>query len=189
MCAVPKSFCSGKVVFQDVYDYSLEDVIFLLENREFSEFNFPDGEPYSLIYSEAGEVLTEYKGADKVIPEETVRQTLYVLEHIEECIEKAHDWIINLDLNEDEKLAANLGKGFSKIVYEVNGINFGDMISVISYRNILVWSRSRSGHHPKSASDSFSIEFQEAHSPCFTFNVKFDYKDMLPFEIELWWWG
>ena len=116
---MPKSFCSGKVVFQDVYDYSLEDVIFLLENREFSEFNFPDGEPYSLIYSEAGEVLTEYKGADKVIPEETVRQTLYVLEHIEECIEKAHDWIINLDLNEDEKLAANLGKGFSKIVYEV----------------------------------------------------------------------
>ena len=186
-----KTFCSGKVVFQDVYDYTLEDVIFLLENRDFSEFSFPDGEPYSLIYSEAGEVLTEHKGTDKVIRGDTVRRMLYVLEHIEECIEKAHDWICTLD--SDEKLAATLGKGFSKgiskIVYEVNGINFGDMNSVISYRNILLWSQSRSGHHPKYASDSFSIEFQEARTPCFTFNVKFDYRDMLPFEIELWWWG
>ena len=184
-----KSFCSGKVIFQDVYDYTLEDVIFLLENREFSEFGFPDGEPYSLIYSEAGEVLTEHNGADKVIPEDTVRRMLDVLEHIEECIEKAHNWICNLNPKEDEKLYEILGTQFSQEIYEVNGINFGDMESVFSYRNILLWSQSRSSHHPKYASDSFSIEFQEAHTPCFTLNVKFDYKDMLPFEIELWWWG
>ena len=103
---MPKSFCSGKVIFQDVYDYTLEDVIFLLENREFSEFGFPDGEPYSLIYSEAGEVLTEHKGADKVIPEDTVRRMLDVLEHIEECIEKAHNWICNL--NPKERNTAHL---------------------------------------------------------------------------------
>ena len=186
---MPKTFCSGKVVFQDVYDYTLEDVIFLLENREFSEFSFPDGKPYSLIYSEAGEILTEHKGADKVIPEDTVWRMLYVLEHIEECIEKAFDWICSLNPKEDEKLYKNLGTQFSQEVYEVNGINFGYMRSVISHHNILVWSRSRSGHRPKSDSDSFSIEFQLADSPCFTFNVKFDQKDMLPYGIELWWWG
>ena len=186
---MPKSFCSGKVIFQDACEYTLEDVIFLLENREFSEFGFNTEDGYSIIYSDAGEILTEHKGSDNVIPEETVRQMLYVLEHIEECIEKAHDRIISLDQNEDERLAAILGKGFSQIIYEVNGINFGDMTSVLSYRNILVWSQSRSGHHPEYASDSFSIHFQEADTPCFTINVKFDYKDMLPFEVELWWWG
>ncbi|MBP0974442.1 MAG: hypothetical protein J6P20_00090, partial [Oscillospiraceae bacterium] len=124
---MPKSFCSGKVVFQDVYDYTLEDVIFLLENREFSEFGFNTEEGYSIIYSDAGEILTEHKGSDKVIPEETVRRMLYVLEHIEECIEKAYDWFSHLDQNGNETLAANLDKLFSQEIYEVNGIKFGDI--------------------------------------------------------------
>lgn len=55
---MPKSFCSGKVVFQDIYDYTLEDVIFLLENSEFSEFRFNIDQGYALIDSEAGEILT-----------------------------------------------------------------------------------------------------------------------------------
>ena len=183
---MPKSFCSGKVVFQDVDDYTLEDVIFLLENKEFSEFRFHSNKGYALIDSEAGEIQTEYKGSDKVIPEETVRRMLYVLEHIEECIEKAYDWFSHLDPNGNETLAANLDKLFSQEIYEVNGIKFGD-IKVSDKWRILKWKQYRRGkHHPKYAADSFSIEFPNTDAPFFFFIVKFDYKDMLPYEIEFW---
>ncbi|MBR5722532.1 MAG: hypothetical protein IKX57_02815 [Oscillospiraceae bacterium] len=182
---MPKSFCSGKVVFQDVYDYSLEDVIFLLENREFSEFRFNSGKGYALIDSEAGEILIEHKGSDNVIPEETVRRMLDVLEHIEECIEKANDWIINLDQKDDKAFPADQKKWIPdlKEIFEVKGINFGDLKSHFNRFSILVWNQYRCGsHHPKYASDSFSIEFYVDY---IFFNVKFDYKDMLPYEIEL----
>lgn len=71
---MPRSFCSGKVVFQDSDDFTLEDIIFLPENREFSEFRFRSDNGYALIDSEAGEIQIEHKGTDNVIPEETVRQ-------------------------------------------------------------------------------------------------------------------
>ena len=183
---MPKSFCSGKVVFQNVDDYTLEDIIFLLENKEFSEFRFNSDKGYALIDSEAGEVMTEHKESDKVIPEETVRRMLHVLEHIEECIEKAHDWFSHLDQHGNETLAANLNKVFSQGIYEVNGINFGDIKLSNTWR-ILKWKHYCHGRqHPKNATDSFSIEFQYTDDPYFIFNVKFDYKDMLPYEIEFW---
>ena len=181
-----KSFCSGKVIFQDVYDYTLEDVIFLLENRDFSEFGFISEEGYSIIYSDAGEILTEHKGLDKVIPEETVRRMLYVLEHIEECIEKAYDWFSHLDQNGNETVAANPDITFAQYFYEVNGINFGD-IKLSNTWMILKWKQYRHGRqHLKYATDSFSIRFQNTDDPYFYFIVKFDYKDMLPYEIEFW---
>lgn len=182
---MPKSFCSGEVVFQDVYDYTLEDVIFLLENREFSEFGFNTEKGYSIIYSDAGEILTEHKGSDNAIPEETVRRMLNVLEHIEECIEKAYDRIINPDQKDDKASPANEEKWIPdlKQIFEINGINFGDISSLLDHCSVLIWSQSRRDHHPKCASDSFSIEFDgDDH---FFFNVKFDYRDMLPYEIEL----
>ncbi len=180
----PKSFCSGQVIFQNAYEYTLEDVKFLLENKDFSEFGFNTEEGYSIILSDAGEILTEHKGSDKVIPEETVRRMLYVLEHIEECIEKAYDWIRSLNLKDELPVWAEkrLPHQFQER-FEVNGINFGDLRLLFEHSSILVWSQYRRGrHHPKYASDSFSIEFDG--DSCF-FNVKFDYKDMLPYEIEL----
>ena len=188
--AEPRSFCSGQVVFQDAYEYTLEDVIFLLENRDFSEFGFNSEEGYSIILSDAGEILTEYKGSDKVIPEETVRRMLDVLEHIEECIEKANDWIRTLDLKDDRTFAKTLSAFERKRIpnqfqeiFDVNGINFGDMGSMYDHSSLLVWNQYHSGRqHPKKASDSFSIELD---GDCCFFNVKFDYKDMLPYEIEL----
>ena len=180
---MPKSFCSGQVIFQD-YGTTLEEVISFLQNRDFSEFCFNDGEGYALIDSEAGEILTEHKESDKVIPEETVRRMLNVLEHIDEYIENAYNWFINLNLDEDDTLAANLDPQFSQEIYEVNGINFGDIRDT---SNFLVWKRYRVGrHHPIYPTDSFSIEFQYPRSGYFFFIVKFDYKNMLPYELELW---
>ena len=189
---MPKSFCSGKVIFQDVYDYTLEDVIFLLENREFSEFRFNSDKGYALIDSEAGEMQIEYKGSDNVIPEETVRRMLEVLEHIEECIETAHDWISSLDQKDDKSPPLNQGNWLPKLkeTFEVNGINFG-VAKGVSHNIFLAWNQYHSSHHQKNVADYFSIQFQHAEftgDPYFTFNVKFDYMDMLPYEIELWIW-
>ena len=104
MRIVPKSFCSGKVIFQDVNGYTLEDVIFLLENREFSEFRFNSDKGYALIDSEAGEMQIEYKGSDNVIPEETVRRMLDVLENLQEYLKKAYDRLLKLNLENDERV-------------------------------------------------------------------------------------
>ena len=183
--AEPKSFCSGNVVFQEAFDYTLEDVIFLLENRDFSEFGF---KRYSIIYSDAGEILTEYKGSDKVIPEETVRRMLDVLEHIEECIEKAYDWIRTLDLKDGKTYDARVQTLIPHLLQEkleVNGINFGDMSSLYDHCSILEWNQYRSDHHPIEATDVFSIEFDFYWGAQFFFIVKFAYKDMFPYEIEL----
>ena len=141
-----------------------------------------------MIDSEAGEILTEHKGSDKGIPEETVRRMLDVLAHIEECIEKAFDWFSNLDQYGNETVASNPDKTFSRENYEVNGICFGDIKLSDTWR-ILQWKQYRRGRHqPEYAADSFSIAFQNTDAPYFTFNVKFDYKDMLPVEIALWTW-
>lgn len=186
--AEPKSFCSGKVVFQEAFDYTLEDVIFLLENRDFSEFGFNSKEGYSIIYSDAGEILTEYKGSDKVIPEETVRRMLDVLEHIEECIEKAYDWIRTLDLKDGKTYDARVQTLIPHLLQEkleVNGINFGDMSSLYDHCSILEWNQYRSDHHPIEATDVFSIEFDFYWGAHFFFIVKFAYKDMFLYEIEL----
>ena len=180
---MPKSFCAGQVMFQD-YGYSLEELIAFLKNRDFSEFSFPDREGYALICSEAGEIVIEHKESDHVISEETVIRMLDVLAHIDGYIENAYNWFINLNLDEDDTLAAHLGKEFSQEIYEVNGINFGDIKDTNSF---LKWKRYRVGrHHPIYPSDHFSIAFQYPRYGYFYFNVKFDYKKMLPFELELW---
>ena len=184
--AEPRLFCSGQVVFEDAYEYTLEDVIFLLENRDFSEFGFNTEEGYSIISSDAGEIVTEHKGAEKVIPEETVRRMLDVLEHIEEYIEKAYDWIRTLDLKNGkthhEWSVKRLPHQFQGKFW-ISGINFGDVLSTYDRSSFLVWSQYRRGkHHPKYPSDSFSIDIDCEY--CF-FLIKFDYKDMLPYEIEL----
>ena len=183
---MPKSFCSGQIIFDDDYEYTLEDVMFLLENKEFSEFKFCPGAGYALIDSEAGEILIEYKGSDNVIPDETVRRMLDVLTHIEECIEKAYDWFSHLDQNGNEMLAANSDNKFSGEIYDVNGIRFGDVTLSNTWKR-MKWKQYRSGsHHPKDAADIFSIIFQNTDDPYFIFNVKFDYEDLLPYEIEFW---
>lgn len=134
--AEPKSFCSGQVIFEDAYEYTLEDVIFLLENRDFSEFGFNSEEGYSIISSDVGEILTEHKGAEKVIPEETVRRMLDVLEHIEEYIEKAYDWIRTLDLKNSkthhERSVKRLPHQFQGRFW-ISGINFGDVLSTYDH--------------------------------------------------------
>ncbi|MBR6718807.1 MAG: hypothetical protein IKI77_10770 [Oscillospiraceae bacterium] len=183
---MPKSFCSGQVIFDDDYEYTLEDVMFLLENKEFSGFKFCPGAGYALIDSEAGEILIEYKGSDNVIPDETVRRMLDVLTHIEECIEKAYDWFSHLDQNGNEMLVANPDKKIPREIYDVNGIRFGDITLSNTWKR-MKWKQYRSGsHHPKDAADIFSIIFQNTDDPYFIFNVKFDYEDLLPYEIEFW---
>ena len=211
--AEPRSFCSGQVVFQDAYEYTLEDVIFLLENRDFSEFGFNTEEGYSIISSDAGEIVTEHKGAEKVIPEETVRRMLDVLEHIEECIEKANDWIRTLHPKDDRTFERTLSEyereriphQFQEI-FEVSGINFGNVESHYDQFSLLVWNQYRCGHnpnnrcdyhpkkrcdhrpkkhcghHPIKNADYFSIDFDVDFG---FFLMKFDYKDMLPYAAEL----
>lgn len=201
---MPKSFCSGQVVFLADDGYTLEDVIFLLENREFSEFRINSDEGYALIDSEVGEIeiSIEPKGSDKEIPEETVKRMLDVLEHIEECIEKANDWIRSLNLKNERTLAETLDRSYpawlrKKIPdqfqerFMIDGLNFGDVSSSYDHFSRLIGIQYRSGHHPKKrrvhypikSEDIFSIDFDV--NCFFFFHVKFDYKNMLPYEIEI----
>jgi len=138
---------------------------------------------------------------------------LNVLEHIEECIEKAYDWIRILHPKDDRTFEKTLTEYDRKRipaqfqeVFEVSGINFGDEESNYDHFSVLIWNqyscghnpdkrcdyrpkkrcdhhpKKHCGHHPIKTADCFSIDFDGNVG---FFHVKFDYKDMLPYEIEL----
>lgn len=122
-----------------------------------------------MIDSEAGEIeiSIEPKGSDKAIPEETVKRMLDVLEHTEECIEKANDWIRSLNVKNDRTLAQTLDKSYpawlrKKIPdqfqerFMITGLNFGDVSSGYDHFSRLIWSQYRSGFHPKKTPRSLS---------------------------------
>ena len=121
-----------------------------------------------------------------MIPEKTVRRMLDVLEHIEEYIEKAYDWIRTLDRKDGITHHARAEKRLPHQFqgrFLISGINFGDVLSTYDHFSFLIWSQYRCGkHHPKYASDSFSIDIECDYC---IFLIKFDYKDMLPYEIEI----
>ena len=80
--------------------FDLADVISFLKDRDFSLFSFEsDGdEKYALVFTEEVCEIRIDNVSDNLIPEEKVRQVLEVLEHLDECIKKAYDWIRHLEL-------------------------------------------------------------------------------------------
>ena len=81
--------------------YDLADVISFLKDRDFSLFIFESDEKFAVVYTEeTGEILID-NVSDYVIPEEKVKKVLDVLEHLDECLEQAYDWLGFWDFEND----------------------------------------------------------------------------------------
>lgn len=89
--------------------FNLDEVIFFLKNGDFSFFDFKSdhGQGYAEVLTKEAGWLCIYDVSDKVIPAETVRRVLDVMEHWDECLEQAYDWLRFYDIGMDEWNPAN----------------------------------------------------------------------------------
>ena len=73
--------------------FNLDEVIFFLKNGDFSFFDFYSdySEKDAVVYMKGTGCLYICNVSDDVIPEETVRLAIDVLEHLDECLEQAYD--------------------------------------------------------------------------------------------------
>ena len=75
--------------------FDLDEIIRFLKKRDYSIFDY-----YNEYTAEDAVIDTKHTGvlcicnvSDNSIPEETVIQVIDVLEHLDECIEQAYDWL------------------------------------------------------------------------------------------------
>jgi hypothetical protein len=79
--------------------FNLDEVIFFLKNGDFSFFNFHSdySDNDAVVYMKGTGCLYICNVSDNVIPEETVRLVIEVLEHLNECLEQAYDKLVLWD--------------------------------------------------------------------------------------------
>ena len=144
--------------------FKLTDVISFLEKRDFSQFRFKEG-CACICTKETFEIFIE--APDNGITEENAARIIDVLSNLDECIEKGHDWLRKLDIEEIEKYYHKLDQ-----MFEVDGMYFGKL---------------GLGHDPNPIIDGFSIDFYVHYDPC-RYTVKYHYKGKRPFAVQEWVW-
>ena len=84
--------------------FDLDEVIYFMIEGDFSFFDFESdhGQGYAQVLTKEAGWLFIYNVSDNVIPEETVRRVLDVLEHWDECLKQAYDWLRFYDVGMDE---------------------------------------------------------------------------------------
>ena len=77
-------------------DFELAEVISFLKNGDYSSFDFRreyTANDALISIKDTDALLTICNVPDNMIPEQTVIQVIDVLEHLDECIEQAYDWL------------------------------------------------------------------------------------------------
>ena len=172
-------------VYQFLYNYhSLAEVISFLKNRDFSQFYI--GSSSAQIVTEETEEIYVYGISDHVIPEKTVLRMLDVLEHLHDYQEKAYEWLIPLDLQNDRYCPDDYKKLLPDEpdkVFGLGGIDFG--IIHAEQPNHTLFKPYCRGHKPKKDTDGFLLTFGIEYYPL-CFDVKFAYEGMRPYATEAW---
>ena len=150
-----------------------EELIGLLKKRDWSHFRFQNGEAITYLYanelSQDIEISIEAPGG--TIPEETADQMINVLEHLDECLQKAYVWLSRLDLKHD--------RWFPFPDVFPNEI---EKIFIIYYMEFGPNIRSKKREPDR---NRFSITFgtpQHAYFPL-TYIVYYHHDDLSPFDI------
>ena len=161
---------TGVIVVSD-NEFDLAEVISFLKKRDYSIFDF-----YSEYTAEDAEVYTKEallficNVSDNSIPEQTVIQVIDVLEHLDECIEQAYEWLAFGEWGKEwyKEKVSNLD--IVKKRYRVLEICFGLNDWPESFHKIC--EEYCRGPEPQKGADVFSIEFE--HSDCpLGFHFKF----------------
>ena len=168
--------------------FELAEIIRFLKKRDYSIFDF-----YSEYSPEDAVIYTKHTGvlcicnvSDNSIPEQTVIQVIDVLEHLDECIEQASDWLTSHEFELGLQAIKNHGgpawvKEAKEFCEEKESIRDRMKkrytVTEICFRLDDFWPTSVTeeyfrGPEPQKGADVFSIEFE--HSDCYEgFHFKF----------------
>ena len=165
-------------------EYDLAEIIFFLKERDYSLFNF-----YSEYTEEDAVISTKHTGdlnichvSDNSIPEQTVIQVIDVLEHLDECIEQAYEWLAFGEWGKEWYKEKESNLDIVKKRYSVLEICFGLNDWPESFYKIC--EEYCRGPEPQKGADVFSIAFD--HRDCDSgFNVKFLCADRRPYKYMI----
>lgn len=89
--------------------FNLDEVLFFLKEGDFSFFDFSSdySEKDAVVYMKGTGCLYICNVSDNVIPEETVRLAIDVLEHLDEYLEQAYDKLVLWDWKQHKWGAGN----------------------------------------------------------------------------------
>ena len=164
-------------------DFKLAEVISFLKNRDYSSFDFRceyTANDALISIKDTDALLTICNVPDNMIPEQTVIQVIDVLEHLDECIEQAFDWLTSHEFELGLQHIKNEWKPGEAWVRRVKAFceekeSIRDRmkkrytVSEICFRLDDFWPTSVMeeycrGPEPQKGADVFSIEFE--HSDC-----------------------
>ena len=165
--------------------YDLDEIIRFLKKGDYSIFDFSDfyndySENNAVVDMEGTGCLYICNVSDNSIPEETVIQVIDVLEHLDECIEQAYDWLTSHEFGvrrfgkEKESIRDIIKKRYtvSEICFRLD--DWPTDVDVIEEYCL--------GPEPPKGADVFSIEF--SHRDCYSgFLFKFLCEDRRPYKF------
>lgn len=165
--------------------FDLDEVIYFMKEGDFSFFDFDSdhGQGYAQVLTKEVGWLCIYNVPDKVIPAETVRRVLDVLEHWDECLKQAYDWLRFWDFknevwNSEKEWYKQWSHDGVEKEFEVMSVDFGEEGWTERTKR-----KYRLGPNPKNGSDYFSIDFH-AGQYHLGFNLKFLCEDRRLYQIE-----
>ena len=166
--------------------YDLAEVLFYLKDGDYSFFDFirDFSDNDAVVDMKENGTLYICNVSDSIIPDETVRRVIDVLEHWDEYLKQAYDWLRFWDFTNGELKPSKYKEWlkewshdeFEKI-YEVSFVFFGlEDWPCSDYKEYCT------GSEPKEGADIFSIEFTAGQYPL-GFNLKFACEDRRLYKI------
>lgn len=140
---------------------TMDEVIACLSSKNFETFNMFDS--YAVVYVNDIEIIFETENG--AVSDALCEFAVSVLNDMEACIGKAHNWLTHFNLKQDRWSPDALDAGFA-----VSGIYFGKF----GYGNRL---------HARC--DGFAISFDTVNPYACGFTVKF-HGNKTPFAVEEW---
>ena len=153
-----------------------EEIIDFLKKRDYSQFWFHDlGNGYRGAYfylyvnDKADYVEASVYAPDNTISDETADRVIDVLEHLEECIQRAYVWLSKQDLHDD---------WLTQQAYSPQ-----ELKQLFTLWELTFWIPDSEPHRKKPHSGTFSLSFDLPDYP-WHHDVYFDYYDLQPYKSE-----
>lgn len=150
--------------------FNLDEVIFFLKDGDFSFFDFYSdySEKDAVVYMKGTGCLYICNVSDDVIPEETVRLVIEVLEHLDEYLKQAYDKLVLWDWKHHKWGSGNESFTYDpKKVFELEEIVFG---WPEYWQQKCDFQECRAAPEPETAADVFWLNFR---CDPLSFSVKF----------------
>lgn len=185
--------------------FELDEIIRFLKKRDYSSFDFYSEytEEDAVIYTKHTGVLNICHVSDNSIPEQTVIQVIDVLEHLDECLEQAYEWLASHEIELGLQHLKNNWKPGEAWVKEVkswreywketklDNVKKRYRVLEICFRLddwpecfYKICEEYCRGPEPQKGADVFSIAFD--HRDCDSgFNVKFLCADRRPYKYMI----